>query len=128
MERHGYITEEERKIAESQPITALIKTEQTDNTYSEYQGYIDTVVEELEEEYDLNPYTTPLKIYTAMNREKQDFINKVMNGEAWTWENDLVQAGIVMTTSETGEVIAVGAGETKILSYHSIMQPIPINT
>lgn len=113
MKRHGYITEEERKIAESQPITALIKTEQTDNTYSEYQGYIDTVVEELEEEYDLNPYTTPLKIYTAMNREKQDFINKVMNGEAWTWENDLVQAGIVMTTSETGEVIAVGAGRNK---------------
>ena len=113
MERHDYITEEERKIAESQPITALIKTEQTDNTYSEYQGYIDTVVEELEEEYDLNPYTTPLKIYTAMNREKQDFINKVMNGEAWTWENDLVQAGIVMTTSETGEVIAVGAGRNK---------------
>ena len=113
MERHGYITEEERKIAESQPITALVKTEQTDNTYSEYQGYIDTVVEELEEEYDLNPYTTPLKIYTAMNREKQDFINKVMNGEAWTWENDLVQAGIVMTTSETGEVIAVGAGRNK---------------
>lgn len=113
MQRHGYITEEERKIAESQPITALIKTEQTDNTYSEYQGYIDTVVEELEEEYDLNPYTTPLKIYTAMNREKQDFINKVMNGEAWTWENDLVQAGIVMTTSETGEVIAVGAGRNK---------------
>lgn len=113
MERHGYITEEERKIAESQPITALIKTEQTDNTYSEYQGYIDTVVEELEEEYDLNPYTAPLKIYTAMNREKQDFINKVMNGEAWTWENDLVQAGIVMTTSETGEVIAVGAGRNK---------------
>lgn len=113
MERHGYITEEERKIAESQPITALIKTEQTDNTYSEYQGYIDTVVEELEEEYDLSPYTTPLKIYTAMNREKQDFINKVMNGEAWKWENDLVQAGIVMTTSETGEVIAVGAGRNK---------------
>lgn len=113
MERHGYITEEERKIAESQPITALIKTEQTDNTYSEYQGYIDTVVEELEEEYDLNPYTTPLKIYTAMNREKQDFVNKVMNGEAWKWENDLVQAGIVMTTSETGEVIAVGAGRNK---------------
>ena len=120
MQRHGYITEEERKIAESQPITALVKTEQTDNTYSEYQGYIDTVVEELEEEYDLNPYTTPLKIYTAMNREKQDFVNKVMNGEAWKWENDLVQAGIVMTESETGEVIAVGAGRNKSteLSYN----------
>lgn len=113
MQRHGYITEEERKIAQSVPITSLIKTEQTNGDISEYQGYIDTVIEELNSEYDLNPYTTPLKIYTAMNRQKQDFVNKVMNGEAWKWENDLVQAGIVMTTSETGEVIAVGAGRNK---------------
>ena len=113
MERHGYITEEEKEIAEANPITSYIKTTQTNNAYSEYQGYIDTVVEELEDEYDLNPYTTPLKIYTAMNRSKQDFINKVMNGEAWNWKNDVVQAGIVMTESATGEVIAVGAGRNK---------------
>lgn len=113
MQRHGYITEEERKIAEAEPITSYVLTTQVENTTSEYQGYIDTVVEELEENYDLNPYTTPLKIYTAMNRDKQDFINQVMNGEAWTWENDYVQSGIVMTESATGEVIAVGAGRNK---------------
>lgn len=113
MQRHGYITEEERKIAEAEPITSYIQTTQVNTTYSEYQGYIDTVVEELENEYDLNPYTTPLKIYTAMNRSKQDFVNKVMNGEAWNWENELVQSGIVMTESATGEVIAVGAGRNK---------------
>lgn len=113
MQRHGYITSEEKEIAQSKPITSFIKTEKTNNEYSEYQGYIDTVVEELEKEYDLNPYTTPLKIYTSMNRDKQDFVNKVMNGEAWNWENDLVQSGIVMTESETGEVIAVGAGRNK---------------
>ena len=48
-----------------------------------------------------------------MNPEKQDFINKVMRGEAWKWENDAVQAGIVMTKSKTGEVIAVGAGRNR---------------
>lgn len=113
MQRHGYITEEEKEIAEANPITSYIKTTQTNGAYSEYQGYIDTVVEELENEYDLNPYTTPLKIYTAMNKEKQDFVNKVMNGEAWTWENDMAQSGIVMTESASGEVIAVGAGRNK---------------
>ena len=113
MKRHGYITEEERKIASSTPISSLVKTTQTNGINSEYQGYIDTVVEELENEYNLNPYTTPLKIYTAMNRSKQDFINRVMNGEAWNWENDMVQAGIVMSDSATGEVIAVGAGRNK---------------
>ena len=113
MQRHGYITEEEKEIAENSPITSYIKKTQTSGTYSEYQGYIDTVVEELENEYDLNPYTTPLKIYTAMNRSKQDFVNKVMNGEAWKWENENVQAGVVMTDSASGEVLAVGAGRNK---------------
>ena len=113
MQRHGYITEEEKEIALSKPITSLIQTTQPTTTYSEYQGYIDTVVEELENEYHLSPYTTPLKIYTAMNKDKQDFVNKVMNGEAWTWKNDKAQAGVVMTESDTGEVIAVGAGRNK---------------
>lgn len=113
MQRHGYITEEERKIATKLPITSYIRKTQNKGSYAEYQGYIDTVVEELENEYDLNPYTTPLKIYTAMKKSKQDFVNKVMNGEAWKWENDVVQSGIVMTNSNTGEVIAVGAGRNK---------------
>lgn len=113
MQRHGYITEEEKEIAENSPITSYIKKTQTSGTYSEYQGYIDTVVEELENEYDLNPYTTPLKIYTAMDKSKQDFVNKVMNGEAWKWENENAQAGVVMTDSASGEVLAVGAGRNK---------------
>lgn len=113
MQRHGYITEEEKEIAESSPITSYIRKTESSGTYSEYQGYIDTVVEELESEYDLNPYTTPLKIYTAMNKGKQDFVNKVMNGEAWNWENENAQAGVVMTDSASGEVLAVGAGRNK---------------
>lgn len=113
MQRHGYITREEKEAASSVQIKDLVKTVQTDSRYSAYQGYIDTVVEELENEYNLNPYTTPLKIYTAMNKSKQDFVNKVMNGEAWNWENDKAQSGIVMTESATGEVIAVGAGRNK---------------
>ena len=113
MKRHGYITEEERKIASSVKITDLVKEKQTSTDYKEYKDYIETVIEELEVDYGLSPYTTPLKIYTAMNKEKQDFVNKVMRGQAWNWENELVQAGVVMTTSENGEVIAVGAGRNR---------------
>ena len=113
MQRHGYITKEEAEIAKSNPITSYIRKEQISNTYKEYQDYIETVIEELDKDYGLSPYTTPLKIYTAMIPEKQDFINKVMRGEAWKWENDAVQAGIVMTHSQTGEVIAVGAGRNR---------------
>ena len=48
-----------------------------------------------------------------MNKSKQDFVNKVMNGEAWKWENENAQAGVVMTDSASGEVLAVGAGRNK---------------
>lgn len=113
MKRHGYITEEERQIALKEPITSFVKEKSTSTDYQEYQGYIETVIEELENDYGLSPYTTPLKIYTAMQRDKQDFVNDVMDGTAWKWENDIVQAGVVMTTSETGEVIAVGAGRNR---------------
>ena len=36
-----------------------------------------------------------------------------MNGEAWKWENENAQAGVVMTDSSSGEVLAVGAGRNK---------------
>lgn len=113
MKRHGYITDEELAIASSKNISTLVVKTKVNSSYSEYQGYIDTVVDELNNEYGINPYTTPLKVYTALNRDKQDFVNKVMNGEAWTWENSKAQSGVVMTESATGEVIAVGAGRNK---------------
>ena len=113
MQRHGYITEEERKIAQEEDITKYVAEKQATSGYKEYQAYIETVIEELEDEYGLSPYTTPLKIYTSMKKDKQDFINKVMDGEAWKWENDKVQAGVVMSNSQTGEVIAVGAGRNR---------------
>ena len=113
MERHGYITKEEKKIAEANPITHYIREKQVSNAYNEYKDYIETMLVELKDEYQINPYTTPVKIYTSMNPQKQDFVNKVMRGEAWNWENDVVQAGIVMTDSNTGEVLAVGAGRNR---------------
>ena len=124
MERHGYITSEERKIAQAKPITEFVKEKQVKTDYDEYKDYIETVIEELDNEHNLSPYTTPLKIYTALNKDKQTFINKVMSGEAWQWENDLVQAGIVMTESATGEVMAVGAGRNRTtqMSYNYATQ------
>ena len=113
MVRHGYITEEERTIASQTHIKDLVVKDQNTNFKSKYQGYVDTVIEELDKKYNINPYTTPVKVYTAMNKSKQEFVNKVMSGEAWKWENSKVQAGIVMTDSLTGEVIAVGAGRNK---------------
>lgn len=113
MERHGYITSEEREIASKLTVDDIVK--KSTNSTNDYQGFIDTVVAEVKERTGINPYTTPMLIYTTMDRSKQDYINDIVEGrnKNYKWENDVVQAGIVMLKSSTGDIVAVGAGRNK---------------
>ncbi len=112
MKTHGYITEEEKKIAESIPMEDLVnvnaKEMATGN--AEYQSYIDTVVEELSDKYNVNPYTTPLLVYTNMDRSKQDGVNRVMNGDGFNWPDDVIQSGVTVLDTGSGKIQAIGAG------------------
>ena len=110
MRRHGYITAEEEKIANSIPVSSLIATSSESTYNSEYSGYIDTVVDEIKEKYGVNPYTTPLVVYTNLDTAKQKAVNSVMNGESYTWINDKVQAGVAVLDTETGKILAIGNG------------------
>lgn len=116
MERHGYITSEEHEIAKQLTVDKLI-LKNPESTGGEYQGFIDTVAKEIMKEYDVNPYTTPLEIWTTMDRTKQDHVNSVMNGTespvtglTYEWQNDVVNAGISVIDVNTGALVAVGAG------------------
>ena len=112
MERHGYITEEERKIAASIPVESLL----TDTTkpVNEYQGYIDLVCNEVQERYGVDPYTTPMLVYTNMIRSGQDGINKIMDGKtSYKWKDEDMQAGIAAVDSTSGKIIAIGAGRNR---------------
>lgn len=113
MKKHGYITEEERKIASNMEIKNIISSSNPEASRNEYQGYIDLVVNELETTHKINPYLVPVKVYTSMIRTKQDFLNSVMNGTSWKWENDLVQSGVSMSNVKTGEIVAIGAGRNR---------------
>ena len=115
MERHGYITEEEKELASSISIESLVNYNADADTSgnSEYQGYIDTVVAEVEEKIGENPYTVSMQIYTNLDREKQDGLNRVMNGESYNWVNDVIQSGVTVLDSETGKIQAIGAGRNK---------------
>ncbi len=109
MKKHGYITEEEEKMAKSIPVESLV-TNNTSAVNNQYQGYIDTVVKEIEDKYKVNAYTTPLLVYTNLDRGKQDAVNKALNGETFTWINDKIQSGISVLDSETGKILAIGNG------------------
>lgn len=109
MRRHGYITKEEEAIANAIPVEALTANAGTTNE-NKYQGFIDTVVDELKAKYGVNPYTTPLLVYTTLDRSRQDAVNSVLNGESYNWKDDRVQAGVAVVESETGKILAIGNG------------------
>lgn len=112
MERHGYITEEERKIANSISIDSMLV--ERSETGHPYQFYIDYVAREVfnKTKYDL--MQVPMKVYTNLDTKKQDHINKVLNGELFKFENDLVQAAVAVTDIKTGAVIALGGGRNRV--------------
>ena len=127
MRRHGYITEEEQKLANSIPVASLTKDasgNSTSNGVSPYQSYIDTVVKELDKKYNVNPYKTSLLIYTNMDRSKQEGINRVFNGESYKWVDDQIQSGVSVLDSQTGKLLAVGAGRNRSVGDYNFAADI----
>ena len=108
MVRHGYITKEEADMAKSIPVESL--TVPVGASTNPNQGYIDTVVQEIDDKYGVNPYTTPLKVYTNLDRSKQNAVNSVFNGETYDWINDKVQAGAAVLDAASGKILAIGNG------------------
>lgn len=110
MELHGYITNEERKIADSIPVEDLIVPKEE---YGEYQSFIDTVVQEVKDKTGKDPYSVPMEIYTTMDSAKQEHVEKVLSGEKFNWANDAVQSGITVLDTKTGAIVAIGGGRNK---------------
>ena len=110
MYRHGYITEETRDIAKSMTLDSLLKTDE--NSSKKYQGYIDTVVEEVIDRTGNDPATTSMTIYTTLDTKKQDVIEDMY--KTYKWKNDKVQAGIAVVSAKDGSIEAIGAGRNKV--------------
>ena len=135
MRKHGYITKEEEDIANSIPIETLTATTIEANK-NPYQGYIDTVVAEIKNKYGVNPYTTPLLVYTNLDTTRQDAVNSVLNGETYSWKDDKVQTGVSVLESETGKILAIGngrningrAGEARQFNYATDLKRQPGST
>lgn len=108
MVRHGYISQEEADAANAVKVEDLVSKGTAAGDDTKYQGFVDTVVSEVKRDTGKNPYTTSMEIYTTMDTTKQDAVNKIMNGESYKWENDVVQAGITVLDTKTGAIVAIG--------------------
>ena len=113
MERHGYITEEELSLAKSVRIENLLvgNTKSSANNFP-YQAFVDAAIQEVKELTGLDPVDVPMRIYTTMDRNTQETIEKVQNGEITnvTWPNDIIQTAIVTMNNSTGEILGIGGG------------------
>ena len=110
MENHGYITREEREIANAIPVKKMLNNQKTSQ---KYWSYINTVVEEAQKRYGANPHTTSMLIYTNMNSDFQQAVDNLMSGKSYKWDNPEVQAGIAVVEAKTGKVTAIGAGRNQ---------------
>ena len=110
MVRHGYITEEQADEAKAIPVESLLKAEEY-TTLSPYQVFIDMAANNVEEVTGLNPYNTPMEVYTTMDPEVQDIFNKLNKGElGYKWKNDYVQAAQIVTSVKDGSIQGVNGG------------------
>lgn len=114
MERHGYITSEEREIAKALTVDKLLVKDH-ESTGGEYQFFIDMVRKEMQRDYGINVLETPVEIWTTMDRSRQDHVNSIMSGTqspvtglTYEWQNDVVNAGISVIDVNTGGIAAIG--------------------
>ena len=109
MYRHGYISVTELNVAKSIHIEDIIT--QRNNEINVYQGFIDTVVQEVIDRTGDNPYEVSMDIYSTMVKSKQDVINNFY--KTHKFKDNKVQVGIGIIDNDTGAIIAVGAGRNK---------------
>ena len=110
MVRHGYITKEEATITKAISVESLVVASGEDETY---KGFLYTVVDEIQDKTELNPYEVSMQIYTTLDPSIQDGIDDIMDGTTYTWQNEVVQAGIAVIDVNSGEVVAIGAGRNQ---------------
>lgn len=115
MVQHGYINEQEAKLAKSVKIQNMLAGESTDfdSMNEKYQWYIDAVIDEVEEMTGESPYNVGMNIYTNMNAYMQEFLYDVQNEKEYTkikFPNGLCQSAVVLLDNQTGAVEALGGG------------------
>ncbi len=111
MVRHGYITDEERDNAIAIPLEDILTPYEFDST-NYLQASIDYVLDETEEKTGLNPYTTPMEIYTTLDPEIQQTLHSLETGEIYSIPEARgnLQFGLAITNTENGGITALSGG------------------
>jgi len=109
MAKYGYISKEEAEQGKKIDVEDIII--HREDPINPYQGFIDTVVQEVIDRTGYNPYVVSMDIYSTMVKSKQDVINNFYKKHKF--KDSKVQVGLAMIDNKTGAILAVGAGRNK---------------
>ncbi|TWI58911.1 transglycosylase domain-containing protein [Halalkalibacter nanhaiisediminis] len=114
MERHGKITSEEAAAAKAVPLEDQI--ELTERESYPYEAFYDQVLAELEQLEGIavsDLYNAGLKVYTTLDVEAQEHVEKVLQTDEFISnypDNEDFQAGVTLLDTRTGQIKAIGSG------------------
>ncbi|MGX8834789.1 transglycosylase domain-containing protein [Amedibacillus sp. YH-ame6] len=113
MLRHGFITQEEHDLAKSTKL-ALQVVGKDNGTEDPFKKYMDAAAQEVYQytgkKYD--PATTPMIVYTNLNREAQLAANEIADGKVVDLYDDYLQIGFSVINAKTGGIEAFCPGRS----------------
>ncbi len=118
MNYHGYITDEEYELAKKVKIENLLSGTKINNVNTvtgedgtiSNQAYIDIVLDEIETVYGIDPYTTPVRIYTGLNQTVQATCDALSRGEIIEFKDSNINAACAVVQNYTGLIVGVCGG------------------
>ncbi len=114
MLNHGYITKEEYRLAKAVKVEdTLVGDTRKVAEDSQFQAYLDVVLQETEKLTGADPTTKGMQIYTYLNRDIQTEIEAIQNGghaDTVRFPDDLMQTAIVSMNNKTGAIVGIGGG------------------
>ncbi|MCR5230574.1 MAG: transglycosylase domain-containing protein [Solobacterium sp.] len=112
MHNHGYLTDHEYALAKSVKVEDLLvgdNRQMSDD--SQYQSYLDVVLEEVQTLTGADPTVKGMKIYTYLNRTIQERIEAVQNEETNVrYPDELMQVAMLVMDNSNGAVVGIGGG------------------
>ena len=110
MLNHGFISENQYKLAKSSKLAFQLKGE-PEFSSNPYLAYALSAIEEAQRMTGVDPATTPMKIYTALETSTQKRLNDIQNKFVITMpDNPYYQVASSVIDNDTGEVIAIMNG------------------
>ncbi|BDH61424.1 penicillin-binding protein 1A/1B [Lysinibacillus sp. PLM2] len=111
MVQHEKITEEQAAAAKEIDVTTRLLPEEERQTVagSQYDAFLDVVLNELEANGDGDLLSEGIKVYTTLDPNAQTVVENVMNNPA-NFPTETIQSGVAVVDTKTGAIRAIGGG------------------